>query len=367
MILTPFIRASKGEDGPELWVSGEIGVDTVANDVLAALKFYNRENVVPILNIYCHGGGLDDANAFYGYVEQQGVKAKVRIWGTAMSAAVTYAAAFGSQNIEIHPLATIMVHECSGGTEEMRVAGNNSLIAVYRKLTGLSEKKLRDMIAATTTLSAQQAVEMGFASRVMKSDLKLAAYHSAVPLDINEQPQTMKVKGKLTGTWDTVKALASGSEVEVEIDPTAELKAAADALEAATLERQAAEAKAKEATDNEEALKAKVDELTGKLTETEAAVQAAQEKAATELEAVTSQLTEANGKVANLTADLGKLKAATSGVSTAKAISLTVDGDAVDPTNEPVVLSEGAKLVKAALSGVNPLMRAQMEQEAAKK
>lgn len=365
MILTPFIRASKGEDGPELWVTGEIGVDVRFADLQRALSYHSEGNSgLIILNIYSHGGMLDDVTAFYDWVNATGTQFKVRIWGTAMSAATVIAAAAGRENIEIATNATWMIHNAWGGTEEMNNLGNEAMVRIYRKLTGMSEKKLTEMMAATTTLSAQEAVEMGFAGKVMKATMKLAAMHEAQPISINEQPQTMKVKGKLTGTWDTVKALASGSEVEVEIDPSAELKAAGDALEAATLERQTAEAKAKEATDNEAALKAKVDELTGKLTETEAAVKAAEEKAATELEAVTAQLTEANGKVTNLTTDLGKLKAATAGVPTAKAISLTVDGEAVDPTNEPVALSAGAKVVKAAIDQANPLQLAQAKMKA---
>lgn len=253
--LSPSVRAVKGEDGPELWITGEIGVDTVATDVVRAIKFYNDEGQTPVLNIYSHGGGVDDANAFYGYVEQSGIKATVRIWGTAMSATVTYAAAFGREAIEIHPLATIMVHEASGGTDEMREAANNGMVAIYRKLSGLSDSKLRSMMADTTTLTAKEAVAMGFAGRVMKSELRLAAMYDAKPIETKTIAMSEKKKVQVKLTFGKGIAAAFGSDVMADVDVD---QAVADQLtekDAALAERDATIAELKKQIEALEAAK----------------------------------------------------------------------------------------------------------------
>lgn len=356
--VSPFVRASKGEDGPELWITGEIGVDTVATDVVRAIKFYNDQGDTPILNIYSHGGMVDDANAFYGYVEKSGIKAIVRIWGTAMSATVTYAAAFGRDAIEIHPLATIMIHEASGGTDEMREAGNNGMVAVYRRLSGLSDAKLRAMMSATTTLTAKEAVDMGFAGKVMKSELKLAAMHEAKPFEPNEQPQMMQVKGKLV---DLVAV--KGQAATFEIDPTAELKDAADALATATADRIAAEAKEKEATDKVAALETSVKEANDKATAAEEKATADVAEVTAKLETVTKAEADKDAVIANLKADVAKLKT----LPTAKALDLSGDGKAVDPAGEGKNnLTAGEAIVKTAMAQANPLQIAQAKMEAAK-
>ncbi len=250
-----FIRASKNEEGTHLWVTGEVGVDVRFADLQRALSHYAQEDAGEItLNIYSHGGYLDDATAFYDWVASSETKFKVRVWGTAMSAATVIAAAAGRENIEIAPNASWMIHETQGGTDEMRSIGNDSLVRVYRKLTGLKETKIREMIAATTTLNATDAVAMGFAGKVMKSTARLAAMYEARPVELNEQPtamaetkKTIKATVKLTVAQAISAATGSGVEVEVEAE-----QATADALaekdtRISQLETELAEAKAKTA------------------------------------------------------------------------------------------------------------------------
>jgi ATP-dependent protease ClpP protease subunit len=246
-----FIRASKNEEGTHLWVTGEIGVDVRFADLQRALSHYAEENTGDItLNIYSHGGYLDDATAFYDWIADSGTRFKVRIWGTAMSAATVIAAAAGRDNIEIAANATWMIHETQGGTDEMRAIGNDSLVRVYRKLTGMKEAKIREMIAATTTLNASDAVAMGFAGKVMKSTARLAAMYEAKPIELNEQPTAMAetktkvpVKLNLKEAWASLSA--NGTEVEVDIDAATADTIAEKDTRIAQLETELAEAKAK--------------------------------------------------------------------------------------------------------------------------
>ena len=233
-----FIRASKNEEGTQIWVTGEIGVDVRFADLQRALTHYVEGSAEIILNIYSHGGYLDDATAFYDWIADIGIKFKVRIWGTAMSAATVIAAAAGRANIEIAPNATWMIHETQGGTDEMRSIGNDSLVRVYRTLTGKKEKEIREMIAATTTLNATEAVKHGFAGKVMKSSMRLAAMYEAQPIEINDKTpamadnKTIKVQAQVKlATMDAARAAFSAEGVTTEVEVNIE-QATADALAA---------------------------------------------------------------------------------------------------------------------------------------
>lgn len=298
-----FIRASKNEEGTQLWVTGEIGVDVRFADLQRALTYYAEESTGTVtVNIYSHGGYLDDATAFYDWIADSGTKFKVRIWGTAMSAATVIAAAAGRENIEIAPNASWMIHETQGGTDEMRAIGNDALVRVYRTLTGKKEKEIRDMIAATTTLNATEAVKHGFAGKVMKSSMRLAAMWEAEAIDINEKEPAMaeekktitaKVKVKLTTMEAARAAFGDGTEVEVEVAPEeataaaieekdariAELEAENEALKAKAQEGEAGqEARAQletEANAAKAALQAKEDEHVKAINDLKAAHEAA--------------------------------------------------------------------------------------------
>ncbi len=299
--VTPFIRAGKDSEGTQLWVTGEIGVDVRFADLQRALQYHSESgNETLIMNIYSHGGYLDDATAFYDWIADSGTKFKVRIWGTAMSAATVIAAAAGRENIEIAPNASWMIHETGGGTDEMRTIGNDALVRVYRTLTGKKEKEIRDMIAATTTLNATEAVKHGFAGKVMKSTMRLAAMWDAQPIETEEMENTtntakvaLKVKLNLAQAMQSM--VGDGTELEVTVDDAVAtmvsekdttitaLKAQIEVLEAA---------KPKEVITKEQ-----LDEVTAKATELEGKVTAA----------ATDMLTK-DQQILTLTAELADLK-----------------------------------------------------------
>jgi len=354
-----FIRAAKSAEGTDLWITGEIGVDVRFADLQKAFTYYSQENTGElILNIYSHGGYLDEATAFYDWVATSGTKFKVRIWGTAMSAATVIAAAAGRENIEIAQNASWMIHETAGGTDQMRTIGNDSLVRVYRALTGKKEKEIRDMIAATTTLNAQDAVAHGFAGKVMKNTMRLAAMYEAEPIKIENKPamaettNKLKVEAKVKlGTMEAVRAaMGEGVTIETEIDIDEATKATIQEKEAAiaALTTEVAALKAAQADGTAQA-EART------IAETEANTAKAALVTANE-----THISEVTALKAAHVAEIAAMKAPV--VAAVVANNVNVEPIAVKPSE----VSEGAKIVKAALKQANPLQIAQAKMEAAK-
>mgnify|MGYP000843955833 FL=1 len=247
-----FLRAAKTEgNGVDLWLSGFVGMDITFDEIRNALEWYSQDGRDITLNIYSHGGFLDDATAFYDWAKNSGIKFQVIVWGTAMSAATVIAAAAGKKNIKIAENASWMVHECHGGTDEMNGIGNDSLARIYNELTGKKDKEIRSLMSATTTYGAKDAVKEGWCGSVLKTTARLAAMYDAAPVNLEQQPAmadnkktiTMKVKAKLTTMEALRAAVGDGTELEVEVpveDTTAAAIAEKDAR-IAELEKENAE------------------------------------------------------------------------------------------------------------------------------
>ena len=280
-----------------------------------------------------------------------------------MSAMTLIAAAAGRENIEIAPNATWMIHECHGGTEEMNAHGNDAAVRIYRKLTGLSDKKLREMMAATTTLNAQQAVEMGFAARVIKTSIKLAAMYEAKPVQLNEQQPAMaektntikaSAKVKLTGLEAVLAALGEGKEVEVEVNVD---EATAKAIE--EKDKEIADLKAEN-----EALKA--DEKANEEKEADEALKTAQDEATqakAEVETLKAQHTkeveDLKAEHVKAIADLKK--------PVAKAVTGNNDSPGVAEVPGAGPVSPDVKVMQEMVKNLSPMERSRMEINARRK
>jgi cell division protein FtsB len=159
-----------------------------------------------------------------------------------------------------------------------------------------------------TVWIGQEAVSAGIANEVL-DQVKVAARMELRNSIVNKKQPAMgkmKVKAKLVGAWDTVTALVAGKEVEVEIDATAEQVASQEALAQATADRIAAEAKAKELADGEEALKAKLAEAEAAKTTAEATATEVSAKLESVTSGITAKLTDAEKTITNLQRELAK-------------------------------------------------------------
>lgn len=130
------------------------------------------------------GGGLVDAGEeIYTALRNYPGRVTVNVVGTAASAASIIAMA--GDEVVMSPVAQLMIHNVQADVAgdnrdhahmaEVLEGLNHSLAAAYVAKTGKSEADILDMMNKETWLTAKQAVEDGFADKIMFDDAKLVA------------------------------------------------------------------------------------------------------------------------------------------------------------------------------------------------
>lgn len=146
---------------------------TSPRDVQAELNDANGEEVDVIIN--SGGGSMFAGSEIYTSLKGYRGKTTAKIVGLAASAASV--GAVGCDTVAISPTGQIMIHNvwsyASGDYRDMQHTSdvlknlNTSIANAYRLKTNLDEQELLDMMDKETWLSAQQAVEKGFADEIM--------------------------------------------------------------------------------------------------------------------------------------------------------------------------------------------------------
>ncbi|MEJ6358707.1 head maturation protease, ClpP-related [Lactiplantibacillus plantarum] len=159
------------------------GVNTILHDI-------NSKEPVTV-NIASPGGDVDAASEIYTMLRQHEGEVHVIVQGTAASSASVIAMA-GDQ-ISMSPTAKMMIHRAStvisGNTNDAKHLANvlstvdQSIMAAYQDRTGLPATDIIKMMEEETWLTAQTAVDKGFADEIMFVDDKQTQYvNSTLPL-----------------------------------------------------------------------------------------------------------------------------------------------------------------------------------------
>ena len=126
------------------------------------------------LRINSRGGSAYDGFAIYNALKMTGAKVTASVIGLAASAASIILMAGEVRRIPKN--AFVMIHEpvtfAYGGDKELKAAMEalrvirKGAVSTYVEATGLSEKKIAEMLAAETWMTGDEALEMGFATEV---------------------------------------------------------------------------------------------------------------------------------------------------------------------------------------------------------
>lgn len=171
----------KNEEGRTLYFDGYIAQDSWFDDDITPKQFKseltNSEgDIVVWLN--SPGGDVFAASQIYNMLKEYNGKVTVKIDGIAASAASVIAMA-GSE-ILMSPVAMMMIHnpatviygeasDLQSGIDMLSEV-KESIINAYEQKTSLSRNKISKMMDAETWFSAQKAVELGFADKVLYED-----------------------------------------------------------------------------------------------------------------------------------------------------------------------------------------------------
>lgn len=125
------------------------------------------------------GGGIVDAGSeIYTALMSYSGNVTVSVVGMAASAASLIAMA--GDVVQMSPSATMMIHNVSSGAQgdyrdmanaaDMLKKANDSIANAYELKTGMEHNKILDLMNQTYWLSPKEAVELGFANKMMFED-----------------------------------------------------------------------------------------------------------------------------------------------------------------------------------------------------
>lgn len=157
----------------EKWIYDLLDMDaTSPNDIIDALPSTN-EDVEVIIN--SGGGEVMSGSEIYTALKSYAGNVNVKVVGVAASAASVIAMA--GDTIEMSPTAQMMIHNAStlaygddramASASKMLNSVNRGIANAYMNKTGKSEQEILDLMNEESWMSAQDAVDLGFADSKM--------------------------------------------------------------------------------------------------------------------------------------------------------------------------------------------------------
>lgn len=144
---------------------------TCAKDVREALPT-NGEDVEVTINSY--GGYVDQGAEIYTILKAYSGKVTINVVAAYSAASII---AMAGSPVRISPVGRMMIHNASSGSwgdyhdmdkmSEVLKNANDAMVLAYTKKTGLSKEEILRKMDIETWLTAEQAVDLGFADEIM--------------------------------------------------------------------------------------------------------------------------------------------------------------------------------------------------------
>jgi len=140
------------------------------------------------VDIASNGGDVFAASEIYTMLKSYSGQVTVNVQGLAASAASVIAMA--GDVVNISPTAQIMIHKASSNptgnaddlSHESQVLDgiDKSIVTAYESKTGMDSNDLLQLMTNETWLTAQDAVDKGFADQIMFVDTKLPVFTNSI-------------------------------------------------------------------------------------------------------------------------------------------------------------------------------------------
>lgn len=183
--MSKFYKFVKAEAGSELILEGAIASESWYDDEVSPKMF--REELQQhsgdiTVRINSPGGDVSAGVSIYNMLNEHSGNVTVKVDGIAASIASLIAMA--GDKIIMLPGSMMMVHLpwtiAAGNSDdmaqvvEMLEKTGESMIPIYAARTGLSEERVEELLKAETWLTAQDAVDLGFADEAVEAKTSLA-------------------------------------------------------------------------------------------------------------------------------------------------------------------------------------------------
>lgn len=219
---------AQADQPAEIAIYGEIGCwDMPVSLFIEQVKAMGAVQQIN-LSINSPGGSIFDAITMFNYLRRTGAEIVVRIDGLAASAASLLAMA--GDKIIMPKNAMMMIHNpwsfAMGNADELREQADildrvgKALVSTYTGRTGLPEETISELLATDTWMTADEALEKGFATEVIDTAVMQAKF------DVSALPEKAKavfasISQERTPTDDEVlELLGDGTEPEPQAPET---------------------------------------------------------------------------------------------------------------------------------------------------
>jgi ATP-dependent Clp protease protease subunit len=216
---------------PELYIYDEIGSPWAANPVTIT-TVRDRLNAVGdapelIVRVNSVGGSVTDGMAIYNAIKEFPGRKTAIVEG--LAASIASVVIMACDDVVMTTGSFLMIHNpfavAQGESEDLRRTADlldnmrDQMLAIYEEATGLPRAELEAMVDKETYLTAEEAVEKGFADRVSATGSRIAA--SAVRL-LAKPPEALKKAALAKETtmdekeYEKMKAELAASKEECE-------------------------------------------------------------------------------------------------------------------------------------------------------
>ncbi|EOT4863707.1 head maturation protease, ClpP-related [Streptococcus pyogenes] len=179
--------------GPLISNNSQEVYDYYGMEAVSAKSIFDNlpeDNSDIILEVNSNGGLVTVGSEIYTALRNYKGKVTAEITGMAASAASV--AVMEADKVVMSPTAQMMVHKAlfnwvSGNSDDLDKASNalkssdKAIVNAYVAKTGLSEDEIMDLMRNETFMSAQDAVEKGFADEVMSFEAVASIDNSMLP------------------------------------------------------------------------------------------------------------------------------------------------------------------------------------------
>ncbi|ADK13437.1 head maturation protease, ClpP-related [Clostridium ljungdahlii] len=186
-------NAKENSDEGELLLYGDISDSTWWGDEITPKNFKEELDSlgdIKTLNVYINSGGGDvfAGQAIYSMLKRH--SATVNVYVDGLAASIASIIAMAGDSVKMPKNAMLMVHNpwsyAMGNAKDFRKLADDldkvreSMISVYEDKTGMEKESIVELLDAETWMTAEEAVEFGFADEIEEEKQVAASLNNRI-------------------------------------------------------------------------------------------------------------------------------------------------------------------------------------------